>query len=324
MHTPTRAEIQQQLSAVSCHTVSTTFGRDTAAGQGVAPLAVVTVTFSPGKHLAGLVDTLSSASVCETRLICADNGSTDGVPQAMAARREDVEFMPTGGNIGYGAAINAAARHLAVAREAGEIDGEYFLIVNPDVEFSPGSLDRLLECAREHPRAGAVGPRIEELDGSAYPSAREVPTLVTGIGHAVLYPVWPGNPFSKAYKAGENLTTVRPAGWLSGSCLLVRWDAFDAIGGFDERYFMYFEDIDFGDRLSRAGWDNIFCPDSVIFHDQGHSAKKHSRVTVPAHHDSAYRFQADRHPHTWQAPIRAALWLGLKGRAVLAGLWGSA
>ena len=85
MHTPARAGIQQQLSAVSCHTVSTTFGRDTAAGQSAAPLAVVTVTFSPGKHLAGLVDTLSSASVCETRLICADNGSTDGVPQAMAA-----------------------------------------------------------------------------------------------------------------------------------------------------------------------------------------------------------------------------------------------
>ena len=318
MHDPARAGIQQRGTAVSCHTVSTTFGRDSAAAGNDAPLAVVTVTFSPGKHLAGLVDTLGGATARDTLLICADNGSTDGVPQAMAARRGDVEFMPTGGNIGYGAAINAAARHLAAARRAGEIDGEYFLIVNPDVEFSPGSLDALLNCAADHPRAGAVGPRIEELDGTAYPSAREVPTLVTGIGHAVLYPVWPGNPFSKAYKAGENLATVRPAGWLSGSCLLVRWDAFGAIGGFDERYFMYFEDIDFGDRLSRAGWDNIFCPDSVIFHDQGHSAKKHSRVTVPAHHDSAYRFQADRHPHLWQAPIRAALWLGLKTRAVIA------
>lgn len=324
MHAFARAGIQQWRRAVSSRTVSTTSGRDTAAASAVpaAPLAVVTVTFSPGKHLAGLADTLPKATGRATRLICADNGSTDGVPQAMAAEREEVDFLPTGGNIGYGAAINAAARHLAPAREMGEIDGEYFLIVNPDVEFSPGSLDALLACAADHPSAGAVGPRIEELDGSAYPSAREVPTLLTGIGHAVLYPVWPGNPFSKAYRAGENLTEVRPAGWLSGSCLLVRWDAFDAIGGFDERYFMYFEDIDFGDRLSRAGWDNIFCPDSVIFHDQGHSAKKHSRVTVPAHHDSAYRFQADRHPRSWQAPVRAALWLGLKARATLARVLG--
>lgn len=318
MHAPERAEIPRPRPAVSSHTVSATFGCDAASAATASPLAVVTVTFSPGRHLAGLADTLAASTRWETRLICADNGSTDGVPQALAAQRENVDFLPTGGNIGYGAAINAAARHLSPAREAGEINGEYFLIVNPDVEFSPGSLDALLNCAKDHPRAGAVGPRIEELDGSAYPSAREVPTLLTGIGHAVLYPVWPGNPFSKAYRAGENLTTVRPAGWLSGSCLLVRWDAFDAIGGFDERYFMYFEDIDFGDRLSRAGWDNIFCPHSVIFHDQGHSAKKHSRVTVPAHHDSAYRFQVDRHPHLWQAPVRAALWLGLQARAVIA------
>lgn len=316
MHTPARAGIQHERAAVSSHTVT---AQEVG---GLTPLAVVTVTYSPGKHLPALVDTLSAATGAPTRLVCADNGSTDGVPQAIAAQRDDVEFLPTGGNIGYGAAINAAARHLAPARAAGEIDGEFFLIVNPDVEFSAGSIDALLACAREYPNAGAVGPRIEEADGSSYPSAREVPTLATGIGHAVLYPFWSNNPFSRAYKAGENLTEVRPAGWLSGSCLLVRWDAFDAIGGFDERYFMYFEDIDFGDRLARAGWQNIFCADAVIFHDQGHSAKKHSRVTVPAHHDSAYRFQADRHPHLWQLPIRVVLWAGLKGRALLARVLG--
>ncbi len=141
-----------------------------------------------------------------------------------------------------------------------------------------------------------------------------MPGLATGIGHAVLYDVWPGNPFSRAYQANANMHAQRTAGWLSGACLLVRWDAFDAIGGFDERYFMYLEDIDFGDRLSRAGWDNLYCPSSVILHDQGHVAGKFRKVTVPAHHGSAYRFQRDRHPHAWQAPLRWALWLGLKVR----------
>ena len=130
----------------------------------------------------------------------------------------------------------------------------------------------------------------------------------------MLYDVWPRNPFSRAYKADANMHVQRTAGWLSGACLLVRWDAFDAIGGFDERYFMYLEDIDFGDRLSRAGWDNLYCPSSVILHDQGHVASKFRKVTVPAHHGSAYRFQRDRHPHPWQAPLRWALWLGLKVR----------
>lgn len=287
-----------------------------------APLAVVTVTYNPGRHLPALVESLGAATQRPTLLVCADNGSTDGVAQQLAEHHEDVVYLPTGGNIGYGPAINEAARALAARRAAGEIDADYFLVVNPDVEFTAGSIDHLITCADASPRAGAVGPRIEEADGSAYPSAREVPNLVTGIGHAVLYPFWPGNPFSKAYKAGGDLSRCREAGWLSGSCLLVRWEAFDVIGGFDERYFMYFEDIDFGDRLTRAGWENIFTPDAVIAHDQGHSAKKYSAVTVPAHHNSAYRFQADRHPYWWQAPVRAALWAGLKGRALLMRLLG--
>ena len=80
---------------------------------------------------------------------------------------------------------------------------------------------------------------------------------------------------------------------------------------------MYLEDVDFGDRLRRAGWENVYCPSSVIVHDQGHVASKFQRVTVPAHHASAYRFQSDRHPHWWQAPLRALLWVGLKARAAL-------
>ncbi|AWB83533.1 alpha-D-GlcNAc-diphosphoryl polyprenol, alpha-3-L-rhamnosyl transferase [Corynebacterium liangguodongii] len=282
-----------------------------------APLAVITVTFSPGRHLDALARSLPEACSRPFIVVCADNGSTDGAPEALAAGREDVEVLRTGGNIGYGAAINAAARWLEGRRHAGEIDGEYFLITNPDVRFLPGSIDELAACLRRRPEAGAVGPRIEEEDGRAYPSAREVPGLFTGIGHALLSGLWPSNPFSAAYRAERDMDTERVAGWLSGSCLMVRWDAFDAVGGFDERYFMYLEDVDFGDRLTRAGWRNVYCPSAVIHHDQGHVAGRHARVTVPAHHASAYRFQADRHPAWWQAPLRGALWLGLRARAAL-------
>lgn len=286
-------------------------------GLGRAPLAVIAVTYSPGRHLSELIGSIEQATLRQTLLVCADNGSTDGVPQQAAAEHDNVVFLSTGGNIGYGAAINAAVAYLRDLRDQGQIDPERFLIVNPDVEFLPGSVDKLLSCFDHSPRAGAIGPRIEEEDGSAYPSARQVPGLVTGIGHALLYNLWPSNPFSAAYKAGADMDTQRVAGWLSGACLLVRWEAFDQIGGFDERYFMYLEDIDFGDRLSRAGWDNLYCPAAVIVHDQGHVAGKHARVTVPAHHESAYRFQRDRHPHWWQAPLRAALWAGLKVRQVV-------
>lgn len=277
---------------------------------------MVAVTYSPGRHLGQLISSLKAATSAGTVLVCADNGSTDGVPQAAAREHDNVEFVPTGGNIGYGAAINVGVGKLQALRARGAVNPDYFLIVNPDVELAPGSVDKLLECA-DASGAGATGPRIEEADGSAYPSARQVPGLINGIGHALFGDIWPSNPFTASYKKGADMDTQRTAGWLSGACLLVRWDAFDAVGGFDERYFMYFEDIDFGDRLSRAGWDNFYCPSSVIFHDQGHVAGKHSRVTVPAHHASAYRFQRDRHPHWWQAPIRAGLWLGLKVRSAV-------
>ena len=281
------------------------------------PLAVITVTYSPGRHPRFLDNTVRSSTKRPVLLVCADNGSSDGSPEQLAAGRDDVDVFSTGGNIGYGGAINAAVKRLAMRREAGEIDPDYLLITNPDVRFSPGSVDELLARLAANPRAGAAGPRIEEADGSIYPSAREVPGLLTGIGHALLVDAWPNNPFTRAYRANSDMGTERTAGWLSGACLLVRWEAFEDIGGFDERYFMYLEDIDFGDRLSRAGWDNLYCPSSVITHDQGHVAGKHTRVTVPAHHKSAYRFQADRHPAWWQGPIRLALWLGLWARGIL-------
>lgn len=81
---------------------------------------------------------------------------------------------------------------------------------------------------------------------------------------------------------------------------------------------MYMEDIDLGDRLARAGWQNVYVPSSVIHHDRGHAAKAVPEFTLRAHHRSAYLFQADRHPHAWQAPIRWALRAGLELRCRLA------
>lgn len=282
------------------------------------PIAIVTVTYSPGKHLGAFLDSVPHATSLPTVVIMADNGSVDGAPERAAAEYPNAEFLPTGGNIGYGSAINVAARALASRRERGEINTEFFVISNPDVIFDPSSIDQLIECARRHPDAGAVGPYIREADGSAYPSARAVPTLRNGIGHALLSGVWPSNPWSRAYRNDADMTVERPAGWLSGSCLLVRWDAFDAIDGFDEGYFMYMEDVDFGDRLGKANWSNIFCPSARIQHSKGHVAGERPELMLPAHHRSAYKFQSDRHQGLWQAPIRAVLWLGLKLRSEIA------
>ena len=283
-----------------------------------APIAIVTVTYSPGEYLTRFLDSVPAASSAGAVVVMADNGSTDGAPEVAVAEREGVELLHTGGNIGYGAGMNAGVEALRDRRAAGEIDGEFVLISNPDVVFDPGSIDEMVAAARRHPTAGAVGPLSREVDGSVYPSARSIPTLGAGIGHALLAPVWKNNPFTRRYLADSVMDTERTSGWLSGSCQLLRWEAFDAVGGFDERYFMYMEDVDLGDRLARAGWQNIFTPAAEITHAKGHSAGKHPEITLPAHHDSAYRFQADRLTAWWQAPVRWVLWAGLKARGKVA------
>jgi len=274
-------------------------------------LAVVTVTYSPGEHLENFLTSLASATALPTQVVMADNGSTDGAPEAAEAAHENVRLLRTGGNIGYGAAVN---------RAVAEIDpsAEFVVVANPDVRWGPGSLDELLDAARRWPRAGSLGPLIHEPDGSVYPSARAVPTLVSGAGHALLGSVWPSNPWTRRYRQENEEISERPVGWLSGSCLLLRRAAFDSVDGFDSRYFMYMEDVDLGDRLGRAGWLNVYVPSAVVTHAKGHAAGRHPELMLPAHHESAYRFQADRHPHPWQAPLRWALRAGLQVRSKIA------
>ncbi|GAB88416.1 glycosyltransferase family 2 protein [Gordonia rhizosphera] len=277
-----------------------------------AQLAVVTVTYSSGEHLSTFLRSLEKATSAPVpHVVIADNGSTDGAPEAAEQDFDNVTLIHTGGNIGYGGGINRAVTEVDPAVE-------FIAIANPDVEWGPGCLDELLAAARRWPRAGSLGPLIREPDGSVYPSARRVPDLISGAGHALFGSIWKSNPWTTAYRADDAAPSERPVGWLSGSCLLVRRAAFDSIDGFDSRYFMYMEDVDLGDRLGRAGWLNVYVPSAEIVHTKGHAAGRNPEKMLPAHHQSAYRFQADRNPGILRAPIRLALRVGLAVRSRVA------
>jgi len=279
-------------------------------------LIVVTVTYSPGPHLDRFLASLGHATERSVTVVMADNGSTDGVPEEALERYPNARLLHTGANLGYGSAVNLAVRKY-VGKGAEDGDPEFFIVANPDVVWGPGSIDVLLDAAQRWPRAGSLGPLIRDPDGSVYPSARHQPSLVRGGMHAVVGPLWKSNPWTAAYRQERLEPSERPVGWLSGSCLLLRREAFDAIAGFDERYFMYMEDVDLGDRLTGAGWQNVYVPTAEVLHDKGHSTGRDPARNLAAHHTSTYTFLADRHPRRWQAPLRWAIRSALAARAGL-------
>ena len=271
-------------------------------------LRVVAVTYSPGEALDGFVDSLAAATARPVDVVLADNGSTDGVPERAAARHPHVRLLHTGGNIGYGAAANAG---LADVREG------YALVANPDVRFEPGSVDELLAVAARWPRAATVGPAIRTPEGELYPSARDLPALGTGIGHALVGWLWPANPWTARYRRERETPRERPAGWLSGSCFLVDLAAFHSVGGFDPGYFMYFEDVDLAQRLGRRGWLHVYAPSAVVVHEGGHATRREPHRMQRVHHASALRYLSGQYPGARHAPLRLALRAGLAGRVLV-------
>lgn len=272
-------------------------------GAGDAEIRVVCVTYNSGAVLRTFVDSLGTATGRRYELVLADNGSVDGAAEAEAAR-SGARLLRTGGNLGYGRAANAGAEGFS---------GEWIVVANPDIEWGRGALDELIAAAGRWPRPGALGPLIREPDGSTYPSGRALPSIRTGTGHAVFARLWPGNPWTARYQSQQELTAAveRTCGWLSGSCLLVRTEAFRDVGGFDPGYFMFFEDVDLGDRLGRAGWQNVYVPSAQVTHLGGHSWRKAPEAMIRAHHRSALRYLKRRYDRWYLAPLRLALAAGL-------------
>lgn len=266
------------------------------------------MTYNTGDTLLPFLRTLGSASVNPLEVIVVDNNSASLETERRATAEFGATLLELPSNLGYGGGVRAGV-------QASTSDAEYLLIVNPDVTFTPGSIDALVAAADADARIGSVGPRILDADGTVYPSARNLPSLRTGVGHAALGRVWTSNPWSRRYRAEHAYGDApRDAGWLSGACVLARRSAYDAIGGFDERFFMYFEDVDLGARLGKAGWRNVYVPSATVIHTGAHSTAQSSKRMEAAHHDSAYLYLAGKYSGWYLAPVRWVLRAGLSAR----------
>jgi len=247
--------------------------------------AAVVVDFDAGDLLVECVTSLVSEGA--TPIVVVENG-TPGPAAALLAHRDvdlQVSMIDPGANLGYGSAANRGV--------AATGDARYVLVCNPDLRLHPGALGALVDVLDGEPAWGIVGPRILTPEGDPYPSVRRFPTPVDAVGHALLGLARPDNPFSRRYgRALEAAAGAEPrlADWVSGSCMLIRRSAFEDLGGFDERYFMFAEDMDLCWRAHRSGWGVGFVPGAVVTHHQGVTTARRPYRMLVAHHRSAWRF----------------------------------
>jgi len=249
------------------------------------PVVAVIVNWNAGDHLLACARTLVATGAAE--IVVVDNASTDdSLSRLEAAGLAQVEVVRAGRNLGYGSGIN-----LGVSR-AGT---GHVLVCNPDLLLDEQCLPALLARLDSDHGVGIVAPRLRNADGSTYVSGRPFPSLADAMGHAFVGLVWPANPWSRRYlQTGWDRDEVTEVDWASGALLLVRRRTFDLLGGFDERFFMFMEDVDLCWRAGKAGWRVVIEPAAGAVHLVGVSRAGRPLRMVVAHHRSLWRWSSLR------------------------------
>ena len=272
----------------------------------MTPGAVI-VNFNAGEHLIACIRSLRAEGV--DRVVVVDNASRDGSLEAAQRADPEIEVVQTGVNLGFGAAVN---------RGAARLEGD-LLVMNPDAVIEPGAVKALQTVLEHDPRVGVVGPRIENPDGTLYPSARTFPAVGDALGHAFVGLVAPQNRFTRRYRMLDwDHAVAAQVDWVSGAAFLARRTCFDELGGFDEAYFMYMEDVDLCWRAHEAGWAVAYEPAARVVHVQGVSTDLMPYRMIAMHHRSLFTFWWRTTPGVGRVVLAPLVLAGLVLRTLLA------
>jgi N-acetylglucosaminyl-diphospho-decaprenol L-rhamnosyltransferase len=190
-------------------------------------------------------------------IIVVDNASHDGTPAMLRADFPDVQLIETGANLGFSAGNNVG---MAAAR------GDWFLLLNPDTEIVGDALQQIIATLTDNPFVGVVGPRVQYGDGTAQITRHRFPLLWTlGTASTPLAPLFA--PLLNRFYYQRRLPSAPTfTDWLTGAALLLRREVYEQVGGFDERFFMYYEETDWQRRIKAAGWTILYDPLALIVH----------------------------------------------------------
>ena len=269
--------------------------------------AIVAIGYESQAEWKGFFESLRRSTIPPKSIVVVDNSPQPSLVQSRWWSLP-LTVLHTPENPGYGAAANTGMA------EIGE-RVDWVVICNPDVRLFSSTMEDLLSERTAFDQAAVLGPSVLTSEGSVYPSAREIPGIRIGVGHALFSKIWPLNPWTARYLGTYGDEEPRSVGWLSGSFLLVDREVFEEVKGFDEDFFMFFEDVDLGRRIKRAGYRNVYVPRAKVTHSGAHATSTRQKEMVLAHHHSAEKFLARLYPHAWQGILRVALRAGLRMRA---------
>ncbi|MFN2292119.1 MAG: glycosyltransferase family 2 protein [Anaerolineae bacterium] len=220
--------------------------------------------------------TSDQAQGLDLEIIVVDNNSGDGSPEMVRSEFPRVRLIANDENRGFTAANNQG---LAASR------GRFLLLINPDTQVMGDALASMVRTMEANPQIGVLGPQLLYPDGSRQPSRRRFPTFATALVEStVVQEWWRDNRFLRHYYMDDvpvaSSDQVQQVDWLVGACLLVRREAYEQVGGLDEGFFMYSEELDWCRRIKQAGWQIVYFPGATVIHHEG----KSSEQVVPARH----------------------------------------
>ena len=245
-----------------------------------------------------------------SEVVVVDNGSTDGSADEIRSRWPQVTLVSNEDNLGYTKASNQGLAHCT---------GEYVLLLNTDAWVLPGALERMVERLATDRRCAVVGPRLEYGDGAwqrwtagLAPTLRSAATYLLFLDRSKRYAL-------RSMYLGRDVTEPLERDWVSSACMLVRRAAFDEIGGMDESFFCYMDDVDVCQRVRDRGWTVWYDPKARAVHLMGQSTKRQTAVSSPMALRSFNRYFARRHGRRSAVMLRALEFSGFGLRAALYG-----
>jgi N-acetylglucosaminyl-diphospho-decaprenol L-rhamnosyltransferase len=233
----------------------------------VVDLTVIIVNWNVRDLLRRCLLSILAPPHSNLEIVVVDNASSDGSIDMVRTEFPGVHLVVNNQNRGFTAANNQG---LGVSR------GRYLLLHNPDTEVVGDALTTMLSYMDAHPDVGVLGPKLLYPDGSLQPSRRRFPTFATALLESTVFQEWwPENRTLRRYYMADTADdAVQPVDWVVGACLLVRRQAYEQVGGLDEGYFMYSEELDWCKRLKAAGWEVVYLPSATIIHHEGKSSEQ--------------------------------------------------